>query len=184
MSLVYTRLSKAVLSMLTGKVWGSLSTVIALVLAVVALCAWGFVTLQHRSEKQLLVYSISTRLEASHITDVRKARPNTGINSDDLVVDPGDVVLDSKPAEKEVKSVARDIMTWCFQRWGGPLGARVGYDSMGVKLGIWNDRFENVRCAVMLLALQQLNAGLKSKQQKAVPGSNEPGIIWYNCQAF
>lgn len=165
--------------MSSGKLWGSLSTVIALVLAVVALCAWGYVTLQHRTERQLLVYSVSTRLEACHITDVRQATGNIGDNSDEPV-DAGDVTSDSKPASKEVKKVARDIMTWCFQRWGGPLGARVGNDSMGIKLGIWNDRFENVRCAVMLLALQQLNAGLKAKQQKATPGSNEPGTVHAN----
>ncbi len=153
-------------SVSTGKLWGSLSTVVALVLAVVALCAWGYVTLRHREEKQMLLYSISTRLKASDITDITRGPPPGSADPDDPVR-PDDVVLDDQPPTKEMKDVARDIVTWCFLRWGGPFGARAGSDSMGVKLGIWNDRFENVRCAVMLLALRQVNANQKCKDPKA-----------------
>ena len=151
--------------MSTGKLWGSLSTVVALVLAVVAFCAWGYVTLRHREEKQVLLYSISTRLKASDITDITRGPPRDNADSDDPVR-PDDVVLDDQPPTKEMKDVARDIMTWCFLRWGGSFGARAGSDSTGVKLGIWNDRFENVRCAVMLLALRQVNASHKSKDPR------------------
>jgi len=141
--------------------------VVALTLAVVALCAWGYVTLRHREEKQMLLYSISTRLKASDITDIATG-PAPGSSADpDAPVRPDDVVLDDQPPTKDMKDVARDIVTWCFLRWGGPFGARAGSDSMGVKLGIWNDRFENVRCAVMLLALRQVNADQKSKDPKA-----------------
>ena len=116
--------------------WGSLSTVVAVTLAVVALCAWGYVTLRHREEKQMLLYSISTRLTASDITDIATG-PAPGSSADpDAPVRPDDVVLDDQPPTKDMKDVARDIVTWCFLRWGGPFGARAGSDSMGVKLGI------------------------------------------------
>jgi len=148
--------------------------VVALVLAVVALCAWGYVTLRHREEKQMLLYSISTRLQASDITDITRGPPPGSSADPDDPVRPDDVVLDDQPPTKEMKDVARDIVTWCFLRWGGPFGARAGSDSMGVKLGIWNDRFENVRCAVMLLAFRQVNANHKSKDPKA---SVRSGVI-------
>lgn len=160
-------------SVSTGKLWGSLSTVVALVLAVVALCAWAYVTLRHREEKQMLLYSISTRLKASDITDITRGPPPGHADPGDPIR-PDDVVLDDQPPTKDMKDVARDIMTWCFLRWGGLFGARAGSDSMGVKLGIWNDRFENVRCAVMLLALRQVNADQKSKDPKA---SVRSGVI-------
>jgi len=147
--------------------------VVALVLAVVAFCAWGYVTLRHREERQVLLYSITTRLKASDITDITRGPPQGSDYSDDLVR-PDDVVLDDQPTMKEIKNVTRDIMTWCFLRWGGSFGARAGSDSTGVKLGIWNDRFENVRCAVMLLALRQVNASHKSKDPKA---STWSGVI-------
>ena len=162
---------------------------VALLLAGVALCAWGYVTLRHRAEKQLLVYSITTRLKASDITQVSHSGGTTKIPATSLgqsgktrlyledSVKPSDIVLDDEMATKEVKDVARDIMTWCFSRWGGPFGARAGSDSMGVKLGIWNDRFENVRCAVMLLALRQVNAVMNSelKDHSSRTGSGDPG---------
>ena len=90
-------------------------------------------------------------------------------------VKPHDIVLDDELATKELKDVAREIMTWCFSRWGGPFGARAGTDSMGIKLGIWNDRFENVRCAVMLLALRQVNAATKLKDHNSRTGSGDTG---------
>jgi len=139
--------------------------VVALVLAVVAFCACGYVTLRHREERQVLLYSITTRLKASDITDITGGPPQGSDYPDDFVR-PDDVVLDDQPTMKEIKNVTRDIMTWCFLRWGGPFGARAGSDSTGVKLGIWNDRFENVRCAVTLLALQQVNASHKSKDPR------------------
>lgn len=109
---------------------------VAVTLAVVALCAWGYVTLRHREEKQMLLYSISTRLTASDITDIATG-PAPGSSADpDAPVRPDDVVLDDQPPTKDMKDVARDIVTWCFLRWGGPFGARAGSDSMGVKLGI------------------------------------------------
>ena len=153
--------------MSTGKLWGSLSTVVALVLAVGALCAWSYVTLRHREEKHMLLYSISTRLKASDITDITTGPPPGNQADPHDPVRPDHVVLDDQPPTKETKDMAREIVTWCFLRWGGPFGARAGSDSMGVKLGIWNDRFENVRCAVMLLALRQVNADHKSKDPKA-----------------
>ena len=140
-------------------------------MALVAFCAWGYVTLRHRDEKQGLVYSINTRLRASHIT--KAPARSQGLPYDS--VKPDDVMLDDALATQEMKRVARDIMSWCFLRWGGLFGARAGSDSMGIKLGIWSDRFENVRCAVMLLALRQVNVKFKAENQKAKSAAGGPG---------
>ena len=42
---------------------------------------------------------------------------------------------------------------------------------MGGKLGIWTDRIENVRCAVMLLGMRRLNAAVMLSPQKARKGT-------------
>lgn len=58
---------------------------------------------------------------------------------------------------------------------GGLFGARAASDSMGIKLGIWSDRFENVRCAVMLLASRQVNLKFKAENQTAKSAAGGPG---------
>ena len=88
---------------------------VALLLAVVAFCAWGYVTLRHRDEKQGLVYNINTRLRASDIT--KAPARSQGLPYDS--VKPDDVMLDDALATQEMKRVARDIMSRCFLRWGG-----------------------------------------------------------------
>lgn len=79
-------------------------------------------------------------------------------------------------AAPEMKEVARDIAAWCFLRWSGKLGTRAGSDSLGNKAGIWNSRFEDVRCAVMLLAFERVNAALKDQHGGSGADAQQPGI--------
>lgn len=162
----------------TGTIWGSVSGVLALVLASLAFCAWLYVTLRHRAEKQLLVYGVITRLQTSDITcDSLSVSQPGQIKASPGSAKPSDVVLTDQVPNDKMKHVARDLMKWCLLRWGGPFGARAGSDSTGTKLGIWNDRFEGVRCAVMLLAFRKVNAAMVLENQKAMTGTNKPGQL-------
>jgi len=75
---------------------------------------------------------------------------------------------------KEVKKIAKDITARCLRRWDGFLAVRAGTDSLGRKKGVWKDKFESVRCAVMLLAFCSVNAELQRQVLRAVPGAPEP----------
>lgn len=54
-----------------------------------------------------------------------------------------------------VRSAACSIIWRCLQMWDGFMGLRARTDSAQKRAGIWLDKFENVRCASMLLAMQQ-----------------------------
>lgn len=75
---------------------------------------------------------------------------------------------------KEVKKIAKDITARCLRRWDGFLAVRAGTDSLGRKKGVWKDKFESVRCAVMLLAFRSVNVVLQRQVLRAVPGAPEP----------
>jgi len=75
---------------------------------------------------------------------------------------------------KEVKKIVKDITARCLRRWDGFLAVRAGTDSLGRKKGVWKDKFESVRCAVMLLAFRSVNAELQRQVLRAVPGAPEP----------
>jgi len=75
---------------------------------------------------------------------------------------------------KEVKKIAQDITARCLRRWDGFLAVRAGTDSLGRKKGVWKDKFESVRCAVMLLAFRNVNMVLQRQVLRAVPGAPEP----------
>ena len=75
---------------------------------------------------------------------------------------------------KEVKKIVKDITARCLRRWDGFLAVRAGTDSLGRKKGVWKDKFESVRCAVMLLAFCSVNAELQRQVLRAVPGAPEP----------
>jgi len=75
---------------------------------------------------------------------------------------------------KEVKKIAKDITARCLRRWDGFLAVRAGTDSLGRKKGVWKDKFESVRCAVMLLAFRSVNTVLQRQVLRAVPGAPEP----------
>lgn len=61
----------------------------------------------------------------------------------------------------ETKKTAREITRRCLRRWDGLLGIRASSDSLGNRAGIWRDRFDTVRCAVLLLAFRKLNQALQ-----------------------
>ncbi len=84
---------------------------------------------------------------------------------------------------KEVKKIVKDITARCLRRWDGFLAVRAGTDSLGRKKGVWKDKFESVRCAVMLLAFRSVNAELQRQVLRAVPGAPEPPgqLHVHNC---
>lgn len=134
----------------------------------------------HASQaRKMLIYGIVSRLKASDITTDRAipTQPDQIRSHSYNLTDPADMALSDQAPTQEMKYVAKDMTAWCVLRWGGSFGAKAGTNSMGAKLGIWSDRFEDVRCAVMLLTFLKLNAALILKHQKARIGSNEPGTI-------
>ena len=162
---------------IAGHIWAGIAGAISGAGTALGLCAWGYLTWQHRREKQALLYSITTRIMPPHLTDTvdnPAASPGTAAatlsfqsraGSNATLLTTGDFLLgdSTTTATSEMKEVARDIATWCFLRWSGKLGTRAGSDSLGNRAGIWNSRFEDVRCAVMLLAFERVNAALKDK---------------------
>ena len=168
-----------------GKIWGSLGGVAVLCTGVLACSAWGYITWQHRQEKKLLLYAVSTRLDASHVSDTT----DNPVTTLDLLTGQDSASVDiitsqNQTATTNMRAVARDIMTWCFLRWGGHFGTRAGSDSLGHKSGIWNSNFENVRCAVMMLTLHQVNEDIKERHQKAGVRSQLPGTRLSTCMAL
>lgn len=87
---------------------------------------------------------------------------------------------------KEVKKIAKDITARCLRRWDGFLAVRAGTDSLGRKKGVWKDKFESVRCAVMLLAFRSVNVVLQRQVLRAVPGAPEPPgqLCVLNCHSL
>ena len=77
---------------------------------------------------------------------------------------------------KEVKKIAKDITARCLRRWDGFLAVRAGTDSLGRKKGVWKDKFESVRCAVMLLAFCSVNTVLQRQVLRSLPGAPEPPV--------
>ena len=84
---------------------------------------------------------------------------------------------------KDVKRVAKEIATRCLRRWDAVLAVRAGTDTLGRKKGVWKDKFESVRSAVMLLAFRNVNATLQKQVLRAAPDAPEPPgthIIWHD----
>ena len=73
-----------------------------------------------------------------------------------------DRVEASEALSPEMRRVARQITKRCLRRWDGLLGIRASSDSLGNRAGIWRDRFDTVRCAVLLLAFRNLNQALQA----------------------
>ena len=67
-------------------------------------------------------------------------------------------------------SVARQIAARSLRRWDGFLGFRAGHDGLGNPLGVWKDKFDGVRFAVLMLAMRQLNEQLKLQRSPGQPG--------------
>ena len=103
------------------------------------------VTFAYKSEKRMIVEQVKARLVMADIAD------DQGI---------------SKSLETELMAPVRSAacsITWrCLQMWDGFMGLRARTDSAQKRAGIWLDKFETVRCASMLLALQQVNIARQS----------------------
>lgn len=61
-----------------------------------------------------------------------------------------------------VRAVAADFVWSCLRVWDGVLGWRALVDSHGKPFGIWLDKFNTVRSASMLLAIQRVNAAIQA----------------------
>lgn len=150
-----------------------------MIAACIAVSAWLLVVLRHRQEKQALMLGVLSHLKASDITTESpdSSQPDQISTAIYEAANASDLFITDQSPPREVKEVAKDVLTWCMVRWGGPFGARAGSNSMGGKLGIWTDRFENVRCAVMLLSMRKLNAAVVLSHQKARIGYSGPGVL-------
>ena len=121
---------------ITGaEIYGVLAPVLGTAIAVIT---WVAITHSYRNEKRILIAEIGNRLKASDTTDA----PDT-----------------VQPSE-EMRNVAREIAKWCLWRWDGFLGFRAGSDSVGRRAGVWKDKFDSVRGAVLLAAMASLNRTL------------------------
>ena len=79
---------------------------------------------------------------------------------------------------RNMKAVARQITERCLRRWDGILRIRAGSHGLGRRSGIWRDRFDGVRYAVLLLDIRKLNKGVTSVMPKPSelwpPGMQQP----------
>ena len=98
------------------------------------------VTFAYKSEKRMIVEQVKSHLVMADIAD------NQGI---------------SKGLETELMAPVRaaaGCITWrCLQMWDGFMGWRARTDSAQKRAGIWLDKFETVRSASMILAMQKVN---------------------------
>ncbi|KAL3146085.1 hypothetical protein ABBQ38_015434 [Trebouxia sp. C0009 RCD-2024] len=85
-----------------------------------------------------------------------------------------DATTEVDPFLLHARGVAREIAARCLRRWDGFLAVRAAQDSLGRPAGVWKDKFEAVRSAVMLLAFRNVNAMLQKQTQLAAPGAPEP----------
>lgn len=60
-----------------------------------------------------------------------------------------------------MQKIVKAIAVRSLRRWDAFLGFRAGHDGLGRTLGVWKDKFDGVRFAVLLLAMRKLNEQLK-----------------------
>ena len=75
-----------------------------------------------------------------------------------------------------MQAAARQMTIRCLRRWDGFLGFRAGHDGLGNPVGIWMGKFEGVRFAVMLLAMQKLNAQLQLRSEADPAGESTQAL--------
>ena len=138
-----------------GKIVDVVSGVVALLLAVLALSAWLYVTLRHRKEKQLLIYGVITCLRASNISsDSLSASPPSQIKANLGTVSPSSITLKDDLPTGNMKRVTKEIIH-------GACCAAEGPSVPGLVLTVWGPSWESgmnsVRCPVMLLVLHRVS---------------------------
>ena len=67
-------------------------------------------------------------------------------------------------APPALQKVAQTIAVRSLRRWDAFLGFRAGHDGLGRTLGVWKDKFDGVRFAVLLLAMRKLNEQLQLRR--------------------
>ena len=79
----------------------------------------------------------------------------------------------------EMRRAAAQMTRRCLRRWDGLLGIRAYSDSLGNRAGIWRDRFDTVRCAVLLLAFLDLALQVNPHNFR----EDSPGVLstWCCC---
>ncbi|DBA77884.1 TPA: hypothetical protein ACH3X2_008312 [Trebouxia sp. C0005] len=132
-----------------GQIWASISGIGGFG-AVAGFCAWAYITWQHRQERQLLLDSITKHVKSSDISDA----PDNPVSNLDAAIstssDLGLLVADETVAAAHATNTAVKCT-----------------DSLGNKAGIWNSNFDNVRCAVILLAFHRVNSALQTAHAQA-----------------
>ena len=97
-------------------------------------------------------------------------RPPSRGSNDPLIVN--DALLNAwatpAAAAPALQKMSKAIAVRSLRRWDAFLGFRAGHDGLGRTLGVWRDKFDGVRFAVLLLAMRKLNEQLKL--QHGAPG--------------
>ncbi len=119
------------------KIAGIAGTIGTTVLAVIAYLV---VTFAYKSEKRMIMKQVRAHVV---VADIAKDQSNSKVQAELLVA---------------VGTVSCSITRRCLQMWDGFLGLRARTDSVNKRTGIWLDKFETVRYASMLMALQRTNS--------------------------
>lgn len=139
-----------------GSNFGAIRGVVAAVVGPsIAIATWFFFTWNHRRDKKIIVDEVVRRFMVSDMCRVDSA-------PDSFLL--GSVVRSGGPdmPSQKTRSLARQITRRCLRRWDGWLGIRPFSDSLGNRAGIWRDRYGTVRCAVLMLAFQNLHQALQA----------------------
>lgn len=154
----------------------------------IPIVAWLIVTYSYRQDKLMMINEVGKHVAE---TDLGVEAPNhddpwglrqmphalsrgssgRGSGAFLLAVNPLSAHNASVAADSEVQIVAKQIAVRSLRRWDAFMGFRAGHDGLGNTLGVWRDRFEGVRFAVLLLAMRKLNNQLQS--QHGADGSGE-----------
>ena len=136
-----------------GAIWGVVAAVMG---PSIAIATWFGLTWTYRTEKRIVLNEVIRRLRVS---DLGKAHP--ALQSEGLLAGNPASSWQDEELSPETRKIATDITQRCLRRWDGWLGIRASSDSGGNRAGIWRDRYDTVRCAVLLLAFRKLNQALQ-----------------------
>lgn len=112
--------------------------------AILAVITYLVVTFAYKSEKRMIVKQVRAHVV---VADIAEDQSSSKVQAELLVA---------------VGAVACSITRRCLQMWDGFLGLRARTDSVNKRTGIWLDKFETVRYASMLMALQRTNNARRS----------------------
>ena len=90
---------------------------------------------------------------------------------EDELLDAWGMPASATPATQQT---ARTIAVRSLRWWDAFLGFRAGHDGLGRPLGVWKDKFDGVRFAVLLLAMRKLNQQIKLRRK--APGTSHLSV--------